>query len=58
MVYRANGCVSRLREDNDLSGEDVIAGFRCPIQEILPPRAQLKQAQPAPNGPQEKIFKP
>ena len=39
MVYRADGSVGRLREDDDLSGEDVIPGFRCPVREILPPRA-------------------
>jgi len=52
IVYRSNGSVSRLREDDDLSGEDVIPGFRCPIREILPPRPQPPQVQPAPNGPQ------
>jgi Uma2 family endonuclease len=54
MVYRADGSVSRLREDDELSGEDVIPGFRCPIREILPPREQPEPAQAttaAPDGP-------
>ncbi len=51
MVYRANGSVTRLREDDDLSGEDVIPRFRCPLREILPPREPAEEAQPAPTGP-------
>jgi Uma2 family endonuclease len=38
MVYRGDGSVSRLHEDDELSGEDVIPGFRCPVRDILPPR--------------------
>ncbi len=40
MVYRVDGSVSRLREGDELSGEDVIPGFRCPVSEIFPPRQQ------------------
>ena len=32
MVHRGDGSVSHLREDDELSGEDVIPGFRCPMQ--------------------------
>src|SRR5207244_9383387 len=33
MVYRVDGSVGRLREADELSGEDVIPGFRCPVRE-------------------------
>jgi Uma2 family endonuclease len=56
MIYRADGSVSRLRESDELSGEDVIPGFRCPVRDIFPPRLQpAHEASPtptAPNGPQ------
>jgi Uma2 family endonuclease len=35
-VLRRDGSSSELREDDELSGEDVIPGFRCPVREILP----------------------
>jgi Uma2 family endonuclease len=53
MVYRADGSVSRLREDDELSGEDVVPGFRCPIREILPPREQAEPVRPAPARPND-----
>jgi Uma2 family endonuclease len=40
MVYRADETVTRLREDQDLDGEDVVPGFRCPIRELFPPRPE------------------
>ena len=40
LVYRHDGSVSLLQEDDELSGEDVIPGFRCLIRDILPPRQQ------------------
>ena len=56
MVYRGDGSVSRLRESDELSGEDVIPGFRCPVRAIFPPREQPAQEAPpnptGPNGPQ------
>jgi len=36
MVHRRDGSVARLLEADDLSGEDVLPGFLCPIREILP----------------------
>jgi Uma2 family endonuclease len=36
-VYRADGSVSWLLGDNEISGEDVLPGFRCPISEFFPP---------------------
>jgi Uma2 family endonuclease len=35
-VYRANGVVSRLREADELSGEEVLPGFRCRVSELFP----------------------
>lgn len=37
-VYRIDGSIRLLFEDDELSGEDVIPGFRSPIREIFPPR--------------------
>ncbi|HEV8265035.1 MAG TPA: Uma2 family endonuclease [Gemmatimonadales bacterium] len=34
-VYRADGTVSILALDDDLDGEDVLPGFRCPLHNIL-----------------------
>ena len=51
MVYRSDGSVSRLRESDVLSGEDVIPGFRCPVRELFPPGRQPAQtAQPHPDA--------
>jgi Uma2 family endonuclease len=36
MVYRVDGSVRRLRENDEISGEDVIPGFRCTVRGILP----------------------
>ncbi len=30
-VYRADGSSGSLREENELDGEDVLPGFRCPV---------------------------
>ena len=40
-IHRADGTVQDLRQTDELSGEDVIAGFRCPVSEVfrLPARA-------------------
>ena len=46
MVYRRDGSISRLQDDDELSGEDVIPGLRCPIREILPPLRQPEEAEP------------
>jgi Uma2 family endonuclease len=40
-----------LEEDDELSGEDVIPGFRCPLREILPRRVPAEEAGAAPAGP-------
>ncbi len=53
-VFRLDGPPIVLAEDDELSGEDIIPGFRCPLREILPRRApaEVSPATPAgPNGP-------
>lgn len=50
MVHRADGSVKHLSENDELSGEDVIPGFRCPIREMLPRREPSPEVQPNPNG--------
>lgn len=42
-VYRRDGSVSRLREGDDLDGEDVLPGFRCPLASIFPAKQEPKQ---------------
>jgi Uma2 family endonuclease len=49
----ADGLVSRLLEDDELSGEDVVPGFRCRIREILPPRPNREQTHPTAAGPNQ-----
>jgi Uma2 family endonuclease len=50
-VYQIDRPIRLLFEDDELSGEDVIPGFRCPLREILPPREPTEQVQPTPGGP-------
>lgn len=39
-VYRANRSAHVLRENDELDGEDVVPGFRCPVRDLFPqPRA-------------------
>jgi Uma2 family endonuclease len=39
-MYRANGSAQVLRESDELNGEDVVPGFRCPVRDLFPqPRA-------------------
>jgi Uma2 family endonuclease len=52
MVCRDDGSVTRLREDEELSGEGVIPGFRCLIRDILPPRRQPEERRTGPRPPQ------
>ncbi len=35
-VFRHNRPITELHEDDELSGEDVIPGFRCRLRDILP----------------------
>ncbi len=45
-VYRSDGSFSRIREPDDLSGEDVIPGFRCPLASIFPRKPEPEAATP------------
>jgi Uma2 family endonuclease len=49
-AHRGDGSVAILREDDELSGEDVIPGFRCPVREILPPREPRAADSPKTSG--------
>ncbi len=54
-VLRLDGPPGELGEDDELSGEDVIPGFRCPLREILPrcqPAESDQAIPPGPNGSQ------
>jgi Uma2 family endonuclease len=37
IVHRADGSMAKVREGQDLDGEDVVQGFRCSLTAILPP---------------------
>jgi Uma2 family endonuclease len=36
-IYRVNGSSHSLRENDELDGEDVVPGFRCPVRDLFPP---------------------
>lgn len=38
-VYRTGGTLSLLREGQELDGEEVLPGFRCPVASLFPPAA-------------------
>ena len=44
IVYRADGSIVGRREKDELDGEDVVPGFRCPVRELFrtpaPPRKE------------------
>jgi Uma2 family endonuclease len=42
-VYRRGGTVSLLREGDELSGEDIIPGFRSPVASLFPAKPQPQQ---------------
>jgi Uma2 family endonuclease len=50
-ILRLGTPAVELEEDDELSGEDVIPGFRCPLREILPRRVPAEAAGAAPAGP-------
>jgi len=41
-VYRADGTTGRFREHDELSGEDVIPGFRCKVDDLFPKPSQAE----------------
>jgi len=49
-VYRPDGSSLSLREDDELDGEDVLPGFRCPVRDLFPrpPAAPTNGDAPAP----------
>jgi Uma2 family endonuclease len=49
-VFRLDGSTTVLSEDDELSGEDIIPGFRCPLREILPKPAPAEPPDAGPNG--------
>lgn len=49
MVYRGGGPALRLHEHDELSGEDVLPGFRCALSDLWPRREpEVPQAAPLP----------
>jgi Uma2 family endonuclease len=40
-VIRGDGSGHRLRSSDELSGEDVVPGFRCPVASVFPPPTSL-----------------
>jgi Uma2 family endonuclease len=49
-VHRPDGTVSKLRENDELSGEDVVPGFRCHVRDILPPPQTVNGATAGPEA--------
>jgi Uma2 family endonuclease len=47
-VHRADGTISGLGEADELSGEDVVPGFRCPVAALFPARPQAPAPARAP----------
>jgi Uma2 family endonuclease len=47
-IIRGDGSTAILREANDLSGEDIIPGFTCPVGSIFPPRTPAVPAEVVP----------
>jgi|SRR5579884_326183 len=37
LIYRGDGTIAGLRENAELDGEDVVAGFRCTVRDVLGP---------------------
>jgi Uma2 family endonuclease len=50
-IHRHDGTVSYLHEGEDLTGDDIIPGFRCPVREILPQREALPEVEQSPTAP-------
>ncbi len=46
-VHRRDRSVSWLHEQDELSGEDVIPGFRCRVSTIFPPESAAHQTAPS-----------
>lgn len=37
-IHRPDGTILELREDGELTGEDVLPDFRCPVRSLFPPK--------------------
>jgi len=48
-IHRHDGTIAKVRENEELSGEDVIPGFRCRVSDLFP---TARITSPAPNGSQ------
>jgi Uma2 family endonuclease len=46
-IYRRDLSITRLREQDELSGEDILPGFRCHVSTIFPPKPAGQQATPS-----------
>jgi Uma2 family endonuclease len=49
-VFRADGSVSWLRASAEMSGEDVIPGFRCPVEAFFPMLGEPEEQSPQATG--------
>ena len=49
-ILRGDGSTALLREGQDLSGQDVIPGFTCPVASIFPPRPSAAAIAPPTEG--------
>src|SRR5262245_44432863 len=45
-VFRAGQRVVQLRASDELTGDDVLPGFRCPVAELFPPQPAAKPKAP------------
>jgi hypothetical protein len=50
-VLRSDGSVSRLRAEDELSGEDVIPGFRCVVGALFPKPSEAEDQAAKNSGP-------
>jgi Uma2 family endonuclease len=41
-IYRVDGTLTELEQDGEVTGEDVVPGFRCPVREFFRLPAQAK----------------
>ena len=48
-ILRADGSAAILRDADQLSGEDIIPGFVCPVSSIFPPLTPLTPVEAQPN---------
>jgi Uma2 family endonuclease len=50
-VWRHDGSVIPLRAEDELSGEDVLPGFRCKVEDLFPKQPQTEVHRPANSDP-------